>query len=446
MEFSSSQVDHGKCLICLDQMSRSGEHQICSLPCGHLFGYCCIKQWLDENQKCCPTCQKYAKSSMLRLIVWDGSMPMDNTRSDSIHDANKRAIKNHQELLHKLTRLERDYNICQAEISMKRRTVFGKVKQKTNIIHKPVSFPCLLMERKINDGFRICLSSKHLIYTCKNGDMNYGFEYCDRDSLSSFKYISLHTAQIHDLTSSPFDVQAVATVSLDKRLIVTAMRSEMSILEANLPVPLWSCAWISHSTIAVGGTNGKLFIVDGRGEISHDFVLSNGPPIFCIQSFSDEVLLVSTPLKSGLFDMRKFEFIKKDLPGAHSVSVSHLNHLVSVSRQNNNKTIVSIGSKTDSNNLVFNRTLNLDKFEKIARPAIVSTDTKDIFAIPDENEKGFKLLTSNNLDINYWSKWKHNFSDSDFNSPILDLAAVKEKDFLLATTSSDLVRMYAFPI
>ncbi|GKD90072.1 zinc finger, RING/FYVE/PHD-type containing protein, partial [Tanacetum coccineum] len=38
------------CPICFKALTGSGKHQICCLPCGHIYGRSCIDQWLQQNQ------------------------------------------------------------------------------------------------------------------------------------------------------------------------------------------------------------------------------------------------------------------------------------------------------------------------------------------------------------------------------------------------------------
>ena len=44
------------CPICLEPWDSSGEHRICALKCGHLFGLKCLQRWADRNLSC-PCCK-----------------------------------------------------------------------------------------------------------------------------------------------------------------------------------------------------------------------------------------------------------------------------------------------------------------------------------------------------------------------------------------------------
>ncbi|KAH9302200.1 hypothetical protein KI387_013783, partial [Taxus chinensis] len=66
-ETSSLQIfdfdDSQNCSICMEPWTQSGEHNICSLACGHFFGRSCITRWikhLGTRSSKCPQCSKKA--------------------------------------------------------------------------------------------------------------------------------------------------------------------------------------------------------------------------------------------------------------------------------------------------------------------------------------------------------------------------------------------------
>eukprot|EP00737_Agarophyton_chilense_P001816 gb/GEZJ01002054.1/.p1 GENE.gb/GEZJ01002054.1/~~gb/GEZJ01002054.1/.p1 ORF type:complete len:633 (+),score=57.22 gb/GEZJ01002054.1/:377-2275(+) len=68
---NSSQEDGNCCTICLERWSTSGPHQVCCMPCGHLFGYSCIKEWIlggNSRKRECPTCKTPARVKELRYL------------------------------------------------------------------------------------------------------------------------------------------------------------------------------------------------------------------------------------------------------------------------------------------------------------------------------------------------------------------------------------------
>lgn len=58
------------CVICFSVWTSQGQHQLCSLKCGHFFGYSCIMrtfQLQQRNSQHCPVCNQRAKESDIRV-------------------------------------------------------------------------------------------------------------------------------------------------------------------------------------------------------------------------------------------------------------------------------------------------------------------------------------------------------------------------------------------
>lgn len=60
------------CPICLEPWTNTGCHQACCMPCGHVFGYQCIKNWLKSGnrgaRRPCPTCKTPGRVKDLRYL------------------------------------------------------------------------------------------------------------------------------------------------------------------------------------------------------------------------------------------------------------------------------------------------------------------------------------------------------------------------------------------
>ncbi|GLJ27591.1 hypothetical protein SUGI_0541250 [Cryptomeria japonica] len=58
------------CPICLESWTQSGEHNVCSLSCGHFFGRSCITQWIKKGgtrgSSKCPLCSTKATGGELK--------------------------------------------------------------------------------------------------------------------------------------------------------------------------------------------------------------------------------------------------------------------------------------------------------------------------------------------------------------------------------------------
>ena len=76
------------CVICYENWTNTGPHGLCSLPCGHLFGYSCIHKWLQDHDRC-PECNAITLQRDIRQIRARNLKVIDNTNEEIL----KREIK-----------------------------------------------------------------------------------------------------------------------------------------------------------------------------------------------------------------------------------------------------------------------------------------------------------------------------------------------------------------
>ncbi|KAL6521180.1 hypothetical protein OROGR_017749 [Orobanche gracilis] len=68
-ELNRGEVDGLFCPICFEAWSSGGDHHICCLPCGHIYGLSCIKKWLRRRGSSkCPQCKKNCRVKDIRLL------------------------------------------------------------------------------------------------------------------------------------------------------------------------------------------------------------------------------------------------------------------------------------------------------------------------------------------------------------------------------------------
>ncbi|KAL2345091.1 hypothetical protein Fmac_006376 [Flemingia macrophylla] len=68
--WNRTEIDGLVCPICMDVWTNKGEHHICCLPCGHIYGLSCIKRWLQrrENSANCPQCNSKCSMKDVRKL------------------------------------------------------------------------------------------------------------------------------------------------------------------------------------------------------------------------------------------------------------------------------------------------------------------------------------------------------------------------------------------
>ncbi|KAJ0952627.1 putative transcription factor C2H2 family [Helianthus annuus] len=58
------------CSICLESWTSGGDHRICCLPCGHIYGMSCIRKWLIwcQSDGKCPKCKSLCTLKDIRVL------------------------------------------------------------------------------------------------------------------------------------------------------------------------------------------------------------------------------------------------------------------------------------------------------------------------------------------------------------------------------------------
>jgi hypothetical protein len=150
------------------------------------------------------------------MVQWDGTVPLDNGRLENLKDANARLYARHKQLSQQAAQLERDNSICMGELARHRHRSHANVRP--TIVHRRVTRPSLLLDHRLTNGLRVCLTSRHLIVACRApGSSDFGIEFWEIEDLAHSRFLRLHNGPIQDIAASPLDQQTFATVSLDKR-------------------------------------------------------------------------------------------------------------------------------------------------------------------------------------------------------------------------------------
>ncbi|KAI3522854.1 hypothetical protein L1887_00906 [Cichorium endivia] len=67
---NNGEIDGLFCPICFEAWTSGGSHQICCLPCGHIYGLSCIKKWLQLRRSSgkCPQCKGLCTLKDVRVL------------------------------------------------------------------------------------------------------------------------------------------------------------------------------------------------------------------------------------------------------------------------------------------------------------------------------------------------------------------------------------------
>ncbi|XP_020157641.1 uncharacterized protein [Aegilops tauschii subsp. strangulata] len=77
------------CPVCMEPWTCSGDHRICCIPCGHVYGRSCLERWLhrcgDDSAKC-PQCgEQFEHNLIINLYapgnLWDGCCRLQEVKA-----------------------------------------------------------------------------------------------------------------------------------------------------------------------------------------------------------------------------------------------------------------------------------------------------------------------------------------------------------------------------
>ncbi|KAK1611525.1 hypothetical protein QYE76_035198 [Lolium multiflorum] len=98
------------CPICMEPWTCNGDHRICCIPCGHVYGRSCLVKWLhrcgDDTAKC-PQCgEQFEDKLIINLYapgnLWDGCCrfePDFEAAFDAVYEEYQVSFQQHQSAL-----------------------------------------------------------------------------------------------------------------------------------------------------------------------------------------------------------------------------------------------------------------------------------------------------------------------------------------------------------
>ncbi|KAG6771849.1 hypothetical protein POTOM_023241 [Populus tomentosa] len=112
-QWNRSEFDGLFCPICMEAWTNKGDHHICCLPCGHLFGLSCIEKWLRQRGRLakCPQCNRKGTLRDIRKLF----VP----RIAVVDEESQKRIRFLEEKCASL--VTKDVDLCKKESEWKRR-------------------------------------------------------------------------------------------------------------------------------------------------------------------------------------------------------------------------------------------------------------------------------------------------------------------------------------
>lgn len=406
-----------------------------------MVGFKCINTWFEQCEFC-PVCSREMKFSDIQLLFWTTSITNDSLELENLEKRTKRIKGEIQNIQSNIQELE--------EKLRKGREVLAKnvsiVKPTTSLELQRISQPSLIHDRSITDGFRMHSMHHLFLNTTKDQEtQKYGIQLASFNSLSDISFVSLHSCQIRDITSSGFDI---ITCSIDKTLKVTSSQSQQVKSNHLLPFALWSCTKITDDTIATGGDRGFLSIIDQRMENPVLTKQVPGPPINSTELLDPQTLLCLTAKELLYFNIHKGDFVPHNGEKSGGFSLVKCNNtpFYSVLKRKDDQALMVLKSLDQNKNFKNIAEIKISPFKNLIQQSLICYDDAVYAAVPNEMNKNFSLFSLSQAQYDLWGRYSARWNIERRN-PVVSCLMMKERDELLvASLSSDHIWIYSVPL
>ncbi|KAI3795844.1 hypothetical protein L1987_38504 [Smallanthus sonchifolius] len=301
-ELNGFEMEGLNCSICTEPWTSGGEHQICCLPCGHIYGLSCIKKWIRIGQRSsagkCPQCNRRCTLKDVRVLYATRLCVLDAELQKKVRTLEAKCASLKQ----------KNADCCNKEVESQEREAdlhlkVEKLTEKTKYLERLLkdsqreSFTSNLgFQRKvINDigngsGSEVCSGA----FTLQREFQVDGGRCFDMDAsgelmilarrlngmggTSLLTKISLVAPYEREDIHLPANTKAVRALcvrpctrlallaSLGKKLSIVSTESNNTVLTYDLPAPAWSCSWDIESShhVYTGLQNGMVLGFDMR--------------------------------------------------------------------------------------------------------------------------------------------------------------------------------------
>lgn len=462
----------------MEQWTSSGEHRLCCLRCGHLFGYSCIIRWLQHSNsanRSCPQCKAKASIKHVRTLYAKKLTAIDTSEYDKLKTELKNVSTEKKrieiELSHHLVR----QRIYESQLDDMRKRITELEGQLENTPHK--SQDVLNLSRKFyldrtieickesgcrvfdyNPWYKILAVSQKSINSLFNG---YGIRKIDCEYFNVRQFVCLHLGVIRDLTFHPSQPTLLLSVGFDKYARLMDIQSNMTVHTYQTECSLWSCCWSGDNpniflTGAQNGlitefdirqTSGAVRIVDGRPDVSPVVSMAMVPPnpnsgisrggfVACSlntcyayevrdAAYIPKQVFLEGPFISVRYDAKHNHYLISSRPNARQLQARH--------------TVCTIEKNVDFDTIYCNtiHTFRAGNTQQLlSRPCYLYTENDTLVAAYAESSSNISLWsTANGTQL-------HSLPVSD---PVMDLCSFEANNNLfLATLSSKKLRLYNY--
>lgn len=288
---------HGlNCPICMEPWALEGDHHICCLPCGHIYGLSCINKWIKQcriDLAKCPQCkEKVGPKNVIKLYA--SPVVLLEKKKSEVPDAEylKKERSNllliQDNLLKELRFLKKQ--VCNGMLHLETTQRKSDERVTGELVHKKQNgIKCggkvdgcgtrhcnfvLKHEMSVENARLFDIDACYQVLLLARRLPGKGGEHVlDKINMmnpirSEQIVLPMSTKAVKDLHISPCGRLALLA-SLGKKLSIISMGGNNIVMTYSLPIPAWSCSWDINSPnyIYAGLQNGMLMVFDMRHTI-----------------------------------------------------------------------------------------------------------------------------------------------------------------------------------
>ncbi|XP_018337891.1 PREDICTED: E3 ubiquitin-protein ligase RFWD3-like isoform X3 [Trachymyrmex septentrionalis] len=478
-----SDVDSDQsCPICMEQWTSSGEHRLCCLRCGHLFGHSCILRWLqyscNSTNRRCPQCNKKASVKHIRMLYAKKLTAIDSTEYDNLKkdlikvSAEKNNLRKELACANIRLKVYEDHVNCMK----KRITELENQKSKINVDTCPSASSLASRKFHLEQSVEICKDGgcrvldynpwyKLLAVSQKSTTSlfnGYGVRKMDCECFNLRQFIFLHTQAIRDLTFHSTQQTILLSVGFDKCAKLVDIQNNVTVHTYQTECPLWSCCWSGDNpnVFLTGAQNGvisqfdirqtssALSVLEGNGDKSPVVSMAGVPPnpgsgigrggfIACRlntcytyeikdTNYLSKQMFIEGPFVSVRYDEKNHHCLISSRPNSRQ---PHARHIVcTIERNTSNEEIVTYNAV---------HTFQAGNSQQLlSRPCYLSVEDDTLVAAYIESSSSVSL----------WSiatgQKLHNLPVSD---PVMDLCSFNiNNNLFLTSLSAKKLRLYNY--
>ncbi|KAI8006176.1 E3 ubiquitin-protein ligase RFWD3 [Camellia lanceoleosa] len=319
-DLSEYNLDGLSCPICMEPWKSQGDHQVCCLPCGHIYGMSCINRWIQHRggySAKCPQCNEKITLKDVRKLYASPVIVVDENSEKranllDIQDSllkELRHLKEWRDQIESIRILVESsvINFSKNEAVVKEREIVERVLESFRERNSNTSSEKYILQM-IQKLHEMAVESARIFdMDCYYQTQIFARRISGMGGTHMLKKINLtdpnqnediklpsNTKAVKDLHVSPCG-RLVLLASLGKKLSIISMGCNKVVISYSLPGPAWSCSWDPNSShyMYAGLQNGMLLVFDMRQTV-HPVQSINGlssRPIHTIHSFEHKPTL-----------------------------------------------------------------------------------------------------------------------------------------------------------